>query len=146
MIKSKILKDAIKSIPKHTELLVNKQMEIAIQLKEILKNDKKITQKMLAEKTGLKESYISRVMAGNSNLTLSTITKIEAFLNKDLVVIPKYYDKIINKEISMTQSQEISIVMGFVGSELPIKKTVKPKSITFLNRPITNSINQTGLA
>lgn len=55
---------------------------ISEMLKEARK-DAKITQEELAEKTGTKKSYISRIENGKGNIQLSTLIRIfEIGLNK----------------------------------------------------------------
>lgn len=46
----------------------------------------KLTQKALAEKMGCSQQYISKVLKGQENLSLETITKIEEALNIDILV------------------------------------------------------------
>ena len=59
---------------------------LAFRLGEILKEERKkakLTQEQLAEKTGTKKSYISRIEAGKSDIQLSTFSRIiEVGLNK----------------------------------------------------------------
>ncbi len=59
---------------------------LAFRLGEMLKEERKkakLTQEQLAEKTGTKKSYISRIESGKSDIQLSTFTRIiEIGLNK----------------------------------------------------------------
>ncbi len=59
---------------------------LAYRLGEMLKAERKkanLTQEQLAEKTGTKKSYISRIEAGKSEIQLSTFSRIiEIGLNK----------------------------------------------------------------
>jgi ribosome-binding protein aMBF1 (putative translation factor) len=61
---------------------------LAFRLGEMLKGERKkaqLTQEQLAEKTGTKKSYISRIEAGKSDIQLSTINRIiEIGLNKKI--------------------------------------------------------------
>ncbi len=57
---------------------------LGVMLKEA-RQDSKITQKQLAEKTGTKKSYISRIEKGKSDIQISTYQKlIETGLQKHL--------------------------------------------------------------
>ena len=47
------------------------------------------TQKVLAEKMGCSQQYISKVLKGGENLSIETICKIEDAL--DLRLLPKFY-------------------------------------------------------
>lgn len=48
-----------------------------------------LEQKDIADKTGLKQSAISRIEAGNSNPTLDTILKILEANNYTLAIVPR---------------------------------------------------------
>ena len=62
-----------------------------MQIGAILKA-KGITQKQLAKKIGMKESQLSKILAGNANCTLKTITKIEHALDEDIIAVPIFRD------------------------------------------------------
>lgn len=59
---------------------------LAYRLGEMLKEERrkaKLTQEQLAERTGTKKSYISRIESGKSDIQLSTFSRIiEVGLNK----------------------------------------------------------------
>src|SRR5690606_30583215 len=61
---------------------------LAFRLGEMLKEERKkanLTQEQLAEKTGTKKSYISRIEAGKSDIQISTFSRIiELGLNKKI--------------------------------------------------------------
>lgn len=63
---------------------------IAFRLGEMLKEERtraKLTQEQLAEKTGTKKSYISRIEAGKSDIQISTFYRIiELGLRKKLTI------------------------------------------------------------
>ena len=59
------------------------QMFIISEMLKDARKKKKITQEQLAEKTGTKKSYISRIENGKGNIQLSTLIRIfELGLNK----------------------------------------------------------------
>jgi len=64
---------------------------LAFRLGEMLKEERKkanLTQEELAEKTGTKKSYISRIEAGKSDIQLSTFSRIiEVGLNKRISIL-----------------------------------------------------------
>jgi len=66
--------------------LVRKQNEIADKIYRILKQ-RNLTQKEFAQQLGMKESQLCKILAGNANLTLKTIVKIETALNENIVII-----------------------------------------------------------
>lgn len=77
----------LSKVPADVKRYVRKQGEIAVQIGTILKA-KGITQKQLAKKIGMKESQLSKILAGDANCTLKTITKIEHALNEDIITVP----------------------------------------------------------
>ena len=75
----------------------NTQFQTEIIVKFLQKmREKNISQSELAKRTGLKQSYISRVLSSSSNLTLATIRKIGEALNVDVCFDLK--DKISEKQ------------------------------------------------
>ena len=81
----------LSKVPSDVKRFVRKQGEIAVQIGAILKA-KGITQKQLAKKIGMKESQLSKILAGNANCTLKTITKIEHALDEDIIAVPIFRD------------------------------------------------------
>jgi DNA-binding XRE family transcriptional regulator len=61
----------------------NSQMFIISEMLKDARKEAKITQEQLAEKTGTKKSYISRIENGKGNIQLSTLIRLfELGLNK----------------------------------------------------------------
>jgi transcriptional regulator with XRE-family HTH domain len=65
---------------------IEKSQRIALRILRELK-DKKISQAALAESLGVEPQQISRILKGNENLTLKTISQIELALNVNLISI-----------------------------------------------------------
>ncbi len=74
----------VESIPPVTRRYVNRQVGLAATVAEVLKS-KGMTQRELAEKIGKKESYISRILSGDANPTLKTISELEEALGEDII-------------------------------------------------------------
>lgn len=85
--KSTLFEQLLSKVPSDVKRFVRKQGEMAVQIGSILKV-KGITQKELAQTIGMKESQLSKILAGNANCTLKTITKIENALNEDIITVP----------------------------------------------------------
>lgn len=64
-----------------------KSAKIAIKILRELRA-KKLTQKWLAEELGVSAQYVNKIVKGQENLSLETITKIEAALNITLIKVP----------------------------------------------------------
>lgn len=70
---------------------LNKSIQIAIKILREIRRQKPIngmSQKTLAEAIGVTPQYINKVVKGQENMTLSTISKIEAVLEISLIQIP----------------------------------------------------------
>jgi|GEM_PF-3002736 len=74
-------------IPEDVSRLVEKQMDIAEAIAGAIERSEFKTRKAFAAAIGMKESMLSRILAGNVNLTLKTITKIESALNTDIISV-----------------------------------------------------------
>jgi len=78
--------ELLQQVPPETRKLVQKQDEIAVQISSILKQ-KGLSQKGFAKNIGMKESQLSKILAGNANLTLKTISRIETALGEDIIAV-----------------------------------------------------------
>lgn len=65
----------------------------------------RMSQKDLAEKTGVSPQQVSKLLKGNENLTLETIAKLEAALGIMLIAIPESVSG-SEAELSTTQRQK----------------------------------------
>jgi transcriptional regulator with XRE-family HTH domain len=70
-------------VPEETKIYVRKQGDLAISLAGTLKN-KNMTVKELSQKTGISVYRLKEILAGNVNLTLKTIAKIENAVGENL--------------------------------------------------------------
>ena len=82
----------VEKIPPVRRRFVRKQGDIAMQLGKLLE-EKGWTQRRLAQETGKKESYISRILSGGGNPTLKTIVELEEALNAEILVAPMFYEQ-----------------------------------------------------
>ena len=91
----------VEKIPTVRRRFVRKQGDIAMQLGKLLE-EKGWTQRRLAQETGKKESYISRVLSGGGNLTIKTIVQLEDALDAEILVAPMYYDQESGREVDLS--------------------------------------------
>ena len=75
------------SISPEMKLQMEMSVAIANRIYEILET-KGMTQKDLAKRLGKTETEVSRWLSGTHNLTLSTICKISAALEEEIVSVP----------------------------------------------------------
>ena len=75
------------SISPEMKLQMEMSVAIANRIYEILEA-KGMTQKDLAKRLGKTETEVSRWLSGTHNLTLSTICKISAALEEEIVSVP----------------------------------------------------------
>lgn len=77
-------------VPDDVARLVDRQMEISVAIADAIDKSEFKTRKEFAQTIGMKPSMLSRVLAGNVNLTLKTITKIEAALKIDIIHVEEF--------------------------------------------------------
>jgi transcriptional regulator with XRE-family HTH domain len=110
--------ELLSSVPAAQRRLYDKQSQIAGQITHLLKV-RKWKQRDLASSTGLRESYISRVLAGEANLTLETITKLEAAFDTDVIVIPMY-SKVVKSSMPLSRADVSASARAYYGNTLPV--------------------------
>ncbi len=123
--------ELLSQVPSGIKRYVRKQGEIAVQIGVILKKKGK-TQKEFAREIGMKESQLSKILAGNANCTLKTITKIEDALSEDIITVPMFekelnYNIAIN--VTLKKSYQIHISNSNKFMEIP-EKTIESKETT----------------
>lgn len=108
-------------IPEDVSQLVEKQMDIAEAIADAIDKSEYKTRKEFAQTIGMKPSMLSRILAGNVNLTLKTITKIEAALETDIISITRSETKAkVIYAIPMIDMKQTSV---FISSEPTIQYT-----------------------
>lgn len=68
------------------DVYLEKSTRIAVTVLSILR-ERKMTKQDLAEKMGVSAQYVSKIVKGNENLTLETITKLEKALGVELISV-----------------------------------------------------------
>lgn len=81
--------ELLNSVPREQQELIEKELAIAVRIENVLV-EQGLTKRALARKAGMKEAQLSRILSGNTNLTLKTIVKLECALGVSLAVIPPY--------------------------------------------------------
>lgn len=72
------------------EAWLDKSAEIALKILRELRT-KSITQKELSERINVSAQYINKLLKGEENLSLETISKLEVALNITLISVPGCY-------------------------------------------------------
>jgi transcriptional regulator with XRE-family HTH domain len=85
---NRIMDEIRSTISPEMKLQMEMSVAIANRIYEILE-DKGMTQKELARLLGKTETEVSRWLSGTHNLTLSTICKISAALDEEVVTVPR---------------------------------------------------------
>ena len=79
---------------------------IALRVLAALEESEQMTQKTLAEMVGVSPQYINKVLKGQENLSLQTISKLSEALNIELITFPKFlFDQPINKVFKTISSK-----------------------------------------
>ncbi len=108
-------------IPEDVSRLVEKQMDIAEAIADAIDRNDFKNRKEFAQTIGMKPSMLSRILAGNANLTLKTITKIEAALETDIISITRSEAKAkVIYAMPMIDMKQTSV---FISSEPTIQYT-----------------------
>lgn len=84
---SQIFEQALSKVSKDSKIFAEKSLDILDQVHFLMKEEG-ITQKDLSKKLGKSESEISKWLSGLHNMTLKTIAKLEAVLNRDILITP----------------------------------------------------------
>lgn len=100
---------------------LRKSQRIAVRILSVL-NEKGMQQKELAEAMEVSPQQVSKIVKGKQNLTLETISKLEAVLGVKLfeVPAPQFEMEVERKDIRTTISPKKSIV---VKSRMELSKT-----------------------
>ena len=85
---NRIMDEIRSTISPEMKLQMEMSVAIANRIYEILE-DKGMTQKELARLLGKTETVVSRCLSGTHNLTLTTICKISAALDEEVVTVPR---------------------------------------------------------
>ncbi|MBU0713338.1 helix-turn-helix transcriptional regulator [bacterium] len=89
--------ELLAQVPDDVVRLVDHQMEISVAIADAIDRSKYKNRKEFAEAIGMKPSMLSRILAGNVNLTLKTITKIESALETEIINV--------NTQLSVQEKQ-----------------------------------------
>ena len=79
--------ESLGEIQKEGEIFINKSLAISHRIYEYIITNK-WTQKILAEKMKKTEAEISKLLSGTHNYTLRMLSKIEAVLDIDIIIVP----------------------------------------------------------
>lgn len=96
------------SIDSVDEKFIDKQMQIAAQIDNYLKKSS-WTQKKLADRAGIGQSQLSKILAGEANPTLRTIANLEEALGKDIIIGPDFYHGETEPEMEQQGGKEFSV-------------------------------------
>lgn len=80
--------EGIKNMPEDSRIFVEKSLEIVNYIHQVMEA-KDMRQKDLAAKMGKTEAELSKILSGMHNLTLRSISKLEAALGESIISIPK---------------------------------------------------------
>lgn len=85
-MRSKVARRILEETPLETVIFVRKYAEIVARIHDIL-HEKGLTQRDLALRMGKNPSELSRWLAGEHNLTLRSLAKLEAELGEDIISV-----------------------------------------------------------
>ena len=116
--KKALVKKFLSETPKEFDYFIQHSMEFSSLVDSILSNDDEMSQRKLADKLGKEESEISKWLSGNHNLTLKSISKIEAALNMQLIftrseIINRFIPYIFRQMKSSYQHQQMDDLLTY---------------------------------
>lgn len=88
---------SIDTMPIDSKIFVEKSLEIVNYIHAVMEA-KEMRQKDLAGKMGKTEAELSKILSGMHNLTLRSISKLEAALNTAIIYVPKFLSNTIQKK------------------------------------------------
>lgn len=114
------IEELLNTIPKDSEIFVEKSMAIANRIAMLL-DANGVKQKDLAEKMGKSEAEVSKLLSGMHNYTLRSIAKMEAALGFDIICTPSTQRLSVSNMVSGIKSSYMVI------SKRPLDIAAKPK-------------------
>lgn len=78
---------------------LKKSREIALAVLNAITNNPAMTQKELARQMGVSPQYVSKILKGEENLSLQTITKLESILGMELISVHKQVQQFESKQV-----------------------------------------------
>ena len=128
------LDEIVESMPGAQRRFVEKQGEIATHIWRIMSSKKPAwTQRDLARKAKMKESYVSYLLSGVANPTLKTICALEEALGGDIIVAPSLRR---TKELAANVQPARTVrVPGNVITMYPESDRAEDKNVTLASAP-----------
>ena len=97
--------DLCRPKPDYRLLLEDLKIQVAEHLFEYMKKNR-LNQSNLAEIHGVSRAYVSRILKGNVNLTLETVSKLYAMMGKEIVLNIKPWTKDRTVEEAIKKARE----------------------------------------
>lgn len=110
------------AIERNNNIWTKRSFKIAVRILKEIRAQKPLngmTQKRLADEMGVSPQYINKVVKGKENLTLETISKIEAVLEITLLEVPTFKP---SQVILMKQTETLSALSRV--ASIPISEDV----------------------
>jgi transcriptional regulator with XRE-family HTH domain len=105
-MRSKIFQNILDNAKTEDRIFVRKYADMVVHINSILK-EKNWTQKHLSEKLGKKPSEINKWLKGEHNFTLRSISKLEAELGEEILIVPQNSLENKNTELQKIKDQKI---------------------------------------
>jgi transcriptional regulator with XRE-family HTH domain len=128
-MRSKIAKRIYDETPADVKIFVRKHSDIVVRIYQLLK-EKGWTQKDLAAKLEKTPSEISKWLNGDHNLTLKSLTKLEAELGAEIIYVPKkdsfHVQRGGNLKLVAPKAEPVSTKIQFQETKKPSVRSVEP--------------------
>jgi len=124
-MRSQLFQRILDNAKPEDRIFVRKYADIVVQVNSILKK-KNWTQRHLSEKLNKKPSEINKWLKGEHNFTLRSISKLEAELGEQILIVPQ--NNIENKNVELQKLKDQKII------ELQEQVQVLQKTIALLQK------------
>ena len=131
-MRSKVAKRILDKTPEETKVFVSWYAALVVKINQALE-DKKMTQKTLADKLGKHPSEIHRWINGEHNFTLRSLAKLQVELGEPLLEVP-------NQSRIRKSTKKVNNVEWIVYNKSSLKHEAKITDQTTVKTKFTNAI------
>lgn len=131
-MRSKVAKRILDKTPEETKVFVSWYAALVVKINQALE-DKKMTQKTLADKLGKHPSEIHRWINGDHNFTLRSLARLQVELGEPLLEVP-------NQERIIKSTKKVNNVEWIVYKKSSLKHEAKVTAHNTVKTKFTNAI------
>jgi transcriptional regulator with XRE-family HTH domain len=135
-MRSKVFQGILDNAKSEDRIFVRKYADMVVHINSILRH-KNWTQKHLSEKLGKKPSEINKWLKGEHNFTLRSISKLEAELGEEILIVPQKITPQNQNDIGFQKIKEQSLSKDKKIEELEQQILILQRTIALLQKEKT---------